>query len=427
MSVVEALAALRDSAALRKQHPNEPWLWRRDWAERQVRESARVATGCLWVFGLLWLAMSLPMSYSILARGPRQPLLLLFALFPLAGVAILLTAAYYSLRRHKYGVSLCSIDRVPLALGRPFRGEVTARMADRPAEGYRVTLSNIRRVVTGSGKSTSTREDVLWQETQTISAGAVAPSPVGVRIPFTFQLPRKGEPCDTSKPRESVLWRLTVNAEVTGVDYDAMFELPVFRVDEATGGETVEEWSPQSAPLIAWLPTPESGITTRFVNGREEIVIEPRRKAGEWFGFALFLVVWFGISGAIAFVPRNVPFLLFGAIFGLMGILVLVLAIDFLIGRSALQVDRATLSWRRSWFFLGHDDSVAANEIETFAPRVGMTMNGRAFYDLEARLHTGRPRTVAKGFRDRRDAEMLAARLWRSLGKPTTSSYSAGK
>ena len=55
-------------------------------------------------------------------------------------------------------------------------------------------------------------------------------------------------------------------------------------------------------------------------------------------------------------------------------------------------------------------------EVVAIQPRIGMTSGGRALYNLEARRANGKTATVAWHLRTRRDAEMLAQRLMRSLG-----------
>src|SRR6267142_2750204 len=47
----------------------------------------------------------------------------------------------------------------------------------------------VRRVVTGSGDSSTTREAVLWQAEQNVPSGAVGPGALGGMIPVNFVLP----------------------------------------------------------------------------------------------------------------------------------------------------------------------------------------------------------------------------------------------
>lgn len=416
MSVIEAIAALRDRAALQKLHPGEPWLWRRDWAERQVRDTARVPVGCLWAFSVIWILFTIPASLAVLQKVQEQPFIWFFALFPLAGVFLMLFAGYHTLRRYKYGTSICRIDRVPLAMGHPLRGEVIARVRQMPPEGFQLQFACIRRVTTGSGKNRSTHEEVIWQDDQRMHPGAIAPNPDGVRIPFTFQIPSDAEPCDDSQPNVTVLWRLTVIAEVPGVDYRADFELPVYRVDEE-GSDPAPLFA--TTPTIAFEPSPHSGIRTELSpTGSESIVIAPPSRFGDWFGYLMFFALWFGILGAIEhFADPPWPAKAFLGIFFAVGALVFFAALDFLLGRSTLRADRSTLITRRRWLLFSRERTFSAADVETILPKVGMTSNGRAFYDLQLVQRNGRTTNIAKYFRERRDAEMVAARLRRALGR----------
>src|SRR5438477_451554 len=74
---------------------------------------------------------------------------------------------------------------------------------------------------------------LMWNAITIPIAVLVAPSPVGMRVPFAFDLPADAPSSDLSKPNDLVLWQLAVAAEMPGIDYKAAFELPVF----VTAGE----------------------------------------------------------------------------------------------------------------------------------------------------------------------------------------------
>lgn len=99
--------------------------------------------------------------------------------------------------------------------------------------------------------------------------------------------------------------------------------------------------------------------------------------------------------------------------FAIIGLVVAAWAVDFLVGKSVIAASRTELRFRRSLFGMR---VVAATEVVSIAPRIGTSRGGRALYNLQATLRNGRTATIAWHLQSRRDAEMLAARILRSLG-----------
>ncbi|HVE71458.1 MAG TPA: hypothetical protein VNI54_08830 [Thermoanaerobaculia bacterium] len=392
-----------EMARLRAQHPNEPWLWRSDWTARTVRQSADLGGWCLFGFAVIWNLFCIPVWFLAPWRGPWDAKAILLASFPISGVLLLLLAVYATLRRRKYGVSVCRIEHSPIPLGTTFRGELEVRLHESPPAGFALRLASLRRTVSGSGKNRSTHEVVLWQDEQTITHG-VMPSPNGVRLPFRFELPIDAEPCDFSNPNRVTLWRLDVSADVPGIDYEASFELPVFGRSESTESSSyVTPHSPSS-----WHPPREISVSG------ETIVVRSGARAGDWIGYVMFFALWYGALflfrklGAPLWVP-----LAFGAFGGLF----VLFAIDFLLGRTTITANRRALTVRRRWLGIGFSSrTFALPDLVRIEHHIGVTAGSRAYHNVRAVLRDGRTRTVARHLRNRRDAEMLAARVGEMIG-----------
>jgi hypothetical protein len=226
--------AIRNSAraaSLRAGAPDQPWLWRPEWSARRIPDQRRSAAVFLWIFAIFWNAVSFPVSYLVVRDWPKEqnPAVLLVLIFPTIGFGLIIAAIYTSLRRLKFGVSVCTIDTVPIHRGRGFHGEIEMRGDAVPEDGYRLRLLCVRRVVHGSGKSQSIQETPLTEQETRVSAASVMRSPTGgVRLPFSMIAPSEGHACDIRNPRDQILWRLEASAEMPGIDYAASFELPVF-------------------------------------------------------------------------------------------------------------------------------------------------------------------------------------------------------
>jgi hypothetical protein len=219
-----ALRAAMRQAALRGAKPNEPWLWREDWAQGYARDRLSAGSAFLFVFAIIWNLISGVAFYVIWrSKADADPSLLFVAVFPLIGLGLLLAAIYQFLRERKYGRSICRLQQIPIEPGRAFSGELETHVLEAPENGFVLRLSCVQRVQSGK----NTHESTLWSEETTISRGAVIPTPDGMRVPFTLMFPADAA-AKNDPPRGTIVWRLKATADVPGVDYAAEFELPVF-------------------------------------------------------------------------------------------------------------------------------------------------------------------------------------------------------
>ena len=397
------------AAQLRAAHPMQPWLWRADWSARRIEESATSRAAALLVFALMWNAIALPLLLVLGRRVAGNPPAAIAVVFAAIGVALLGGGIYAALRRHKFGRSVCEIDRLPIEPGQRVSGAIALRGTQVPESGYRLVLSCINRIITGCGKNRSVTDDVLWDAEQQVSGALAAPSPDGMRVPFSFDVPADAPSSEVRTPSDAVLWQLAVTAELPGIDYAATFELPVF----ATAGDAAahhaihreeaarRELSPKSRVSIA--PLPSGGI---------ELRVAPLRDARAFATFFIVAAVWFGM---IAFMwtmgaPRPVS-----VFFVLFGLLILAVAIDFFAGSSMVSADRAGIRARHSILGLSSTKSIDAQQIASIDPKVGGHVGKHPYFDVEARLADQSTRTLARYFESRGDAEIVAAKLWAAL------------
>ena len=410
LAVRKTLRAMRERKQRERQFPAQPWMWRQDWADRTVRDSEAVATGFLWFFGIVWTLISLPMLFVVKGEGAMRPQLWFVALFPIVGAGVLAVAAYMTLRRFKYGVSVCRLDRVPVPIGGELRAEVDARVRELPPAGFQVRLTCVNRIITGSGKSSSTRETILWQEEQSVGSGMAMPGPEGIRVPLRFAIPADASPSDDTNPRDAVIWRLLVQADVPGIDYRSHFEVPVFRTEEVPAGSTAFS---HGKPVTPWTPPPSIAFGLSRTGG-EEITIGSSSGFGDWIAYLFFFAVWFGSLEAVRRFGAPIWAIV---IFHAIGLVVVLAAADLLLRRTTISADRTTLHVRHSWLGLPRTHDVPASEIDSIHPRVGRSTGNRAYYDIDARLRDGKTVLIAKNLRGRQDGEGLAARISRAIGR----------
>jgi len=105
---------------LEAEHPNEPWLWRADWAQGHVKSKAPGAMAVGWFATIVFNLASVPIYWAVLhgAMPRNQPLAYIMLAFPAVGLVLLhrsirATAAFY-----KYGTNYFNMASVPGVIGR---------------------------------------------------------------------------------------------------------------------------------------------------------------------------------------------------------------------------------------------------------------------------------------------------------------------
>ncbi|MCU1245998.1 MAG: hypothetical protein JWN02_1908 [Acidobacteria bacterium] len=227
MSVVgKALRDVRVAQTAQASSPSEPWRWRQEWADGVMVDRQGQPVIVLWILTVFWNAICFPVILFIPFKlDAENAPMLIAALFPLVGIALLCAAIYQTVRRRKFGLSRLTLDRIPIVPGQEFHGDLDAHVTEQPIEGYHFKLTCLRRIDGGR----AVREEILWKEEQTVGSFLVQPSATGTHISFAFTLPADALSSDDSIAGVPIIWRLHVRAEVPGVDYAAEFELPVFR------------------------------------------------------------------------------------------------------------------------------------------------------------------------------------------------------
>jgi hypothetical protein len=222
------------------ENPAAPWQWRSDWAAGRIEDENRRSGTALLIFALVWNGIAWAMTLGIWSEvGERGPAHYFILLFPLIGLFALGGAIYALVRRGRYGVPVFELATLPAPLGRVLGGHVRIPRGLPAASQIEIGLKAIHRTVTRTGKNTSTREVVLW-ENQRMLPGALGDGP-GASIPIAIPIPREAPETSVASANDRILWRLEIRSAVPGVDFLARFEVPVFYTSESETPLSPEE------------------------------------------------------------------------------------------------------------------------------------------------------------------------------------------
>jgi hypothetical protein len=272
---IDARKAAEKRAGAENLHPEEPWMLREEWAQRRVPSQTGASAVVLWLFGLVWSAISAPLAWKLPEEIARQgnPLGWLFAMFPLIGLGILVWAIRQSLRWRKFGSSALELKTLPGVIGG--RVEATLQLSTHleAPSGMQLALECIHKRSTGSGKNRSTHERILWQIEHTLPRAAFGQGLTGTAVPVEFSVPYGCQATRGTGSDDEVLWRVSARAEVSGVDYYTRFEVPVFETEESsedvTGNDTIPELVMTSLGSAEALPGSKVRVEPWGAGGRQ--------------------------------------------------------------------------------------------------------------------------------------------------------------
>ncbi|MCG8589112.1 MAG: hypothetical protein MJE66_07455 [Proteobacteria bacterium] len=406
----------------RERHPDEPWRWREDWESGRIEGTGSTALIATWLFTLVWNGISLPLLWVV----PRELLkdglgpVAFGALFPLVGALLIVWAIRATLAHRRFGTAEFRLDSRPGVIGGQLRGSLFVPGDLSTAEHVELRLSCINQVTRGHGKNRRTREHIRWQEEQSLAAAAVASSPgMGTRIPVSFPIPPQCEPCREEPSDNRIVWRLEAKASLPGVDFETQFEVPVFRTrDSADEWDAPDPFSFRDGAAEPLAPEEREIPIETSPSGGCELLFRAGRQPAVALVTVIFGTVFVGAGLAVAQSASWGMGLLFGFVFGVVGLIVAYLGVQMAfetvrvhVHRGGLRVERRLLGTRRV-------EEWAVDRVESIGFKIGLQSGNRVYYDLVARLRDGRPRTLGTRVASKREIEALASRVATELDVP---------
>ena len=410
---------LQEQEQLKARHPDQPWLWRPDWATGQIRDGMRAALWGSWLFSALWNLISVPAAVlavrEALQRGNHAAYVAI--VFPIAGFGLLVWAIRNTLRFRRDGNSVLELSTLPAIIGHSLIGRVRASSLLQPAEGFEAVLSCVRRVTNRTGEDSSTTESILWQEEKRVR-GELNRDPRGMAtfIPIAFQIPSEVRASDPTVSNDYVLWRLTLSAAVPGVDYQSVFEVPVFRTSASDTAPTDEDrraGAEQAVSLTEYRQPPDSRISIVRNRRGVELTFPAARNPGAALGLTVFTLLWSGIVAAL--IRFHAP-LFFPVVFGAFGLLLVVGTLELWLTVSRVVVSKGSITVAQGYIYAGSEKIIPSAQIASVITKIRMQAGSRPYYDVMLVTTAGKQIAAGRWVRNKREAEWLAATMKEELG-----------
>ena len=403
-----------EQEVLEQAHPDEPWKWQEDWAAGMIKSNRGAGAVGLTLFALFWNAISWTVFGAfMMSDEPDEWWAMLFvSLFPLVGLCLAGGAVYLWLAYRRWGISTFEMAEVPGVVGGKLAGVVHAPGGLKPAEGFAVTLSCIRKVESGSGEDRSTRDDILWQTDAVIIRELVEDDPTATIIPVEFYIPYSTQPTDDDSRTR---WEVGVHAKVPGIDYRAEFVVPVFRTPESSSEaapvNTIAEY--KAPDTIEGALTRCGAIVERNAPDNLRMVFPRARNLGVAIFTTVFLVIWTG--AIVAMIHFGAP-LLFPIVFGLFELLMLWVFMEVWFRRSTVEVVGKRLEAQSSYFGWGAPRSFSLEDVVRFHVEKGMQSGNKHYYRVVLVAADDKDYNLCQGIAGRSSAERIARELTERMG-----------
>jgi hypothetical protein len=418
---------LQKQAVIEESSPLSPWLWRADWALRRAESQNKKSEILFWVLALFCNMITLPflsgmVQQFVLNRDPRVFLLLVFNLL---GVILIVKAVRATIRHQRFGDTYFEFDALPFSPGERVGGRIHLKLDTRVEHGIDLRLTCVRKIVTGSGKSSSTSQVILWQADQNVPAGAVGSGPLGRAIPVDFTPPQDSLFTSHDNPSDQVQWLLHAQADVPGVDYSDDFEIPVFR-SASSSAPAVDFETPSTTGFDNFgfaTPQPSSADSGEVSQPAQTKVVVSMGSEGTEFYFpalrnpgralVLFLVLLLWTGVAYVLYQQHAPIFFF-VLFALSDLIVIAGFLHVTFGSARISVSSGEILSRTGIFGLGPTRRIHVSDVASIVPVVSMQQGGNsanALHAIRLRLKDGSKITLADEIDSRQEARWVVSQI----------------
>lgn len=301
---------------------------------------------------------------------------------------------------------------VPGVVGGGLRGTIQARFPHSPDHGVQLRLSCVRRVTTGSGNNQNTSEQIVWRGESPLSPGQLYPGPNGTSIPVNFRIPWDAQATETRTSRDVILWQLEALADVPGVDYHDVFEVPVFRTAQTPAQPATEAVFPVP---VATRP-PKTTVEVKQSAQGVEFYFPAARNPGFAMGTTTFLLIFGSITYFLA--QSSAP-AIFPLAFGFFAVLLLYISVQMWLGTTRVGIGNQEILVQDGLLGGGRVRRFALSEITSITSAIKSQQGGGTgtpYYDIELTLGTGKKVTLGRTLGNKQEVDWLLEEMRRLTG-----------
>jgi len=222
-------AAYRREAA---QRPSEPWLYDFHWRREGIAFSAFDDMLERLLAAMVWTTFLVPFAWVGMNVRGAWPFLAAVAIFGLLGLIFWFRWAQMLFDLVRYGNSFLIYESLPFALGGTLRARLRSPHHISAIDQLTLTLRCVQEkyVTSGTGQNRTTNVVCyeIYKDVTTCDRNRLT-GLAGNDIPIEFRLPAD-EPATNLAATPPTYWEIEAKGKASGVDYEAVFLVPVYKV-----------------------------------------------------------------------------------------------------------------------------------------------------------------------------------------------------
>jgi hypothetical protein len=229
LGLIVSIVDSRRRAALEKLYPAQPWKARADWSRNEARTSAGFKMFISIASAIFVGAISLPVLIFLSGELLKGNYFALIALiFPLIAAGLITWAVRSTLQWKRFGSAVLQLTNNPVRPGERLRGVIQTGSNLPQSAAISLELKCERTVRRRSGNKTSISTETEWSHKMMAMStpGTDGKTCVQVDVEIPEQLPSTGKESENS----DIDWVLHAKADIPGIDLNAKFNIPVFRI-----------------------------------------------------------------------------------------------------------------------------------------------------------------------------------------------------
>ncbi len=397
---------------LRTAHPDQPWLWRADWAAGEIHSSPRAKAIFFVLLAIFWnfCTFSALGSFRINLDPDRAWLML----FPLIGIGILFTAIRALLQWRIYGESTFQLKLVPGTIGGALEGVIRCARRLPPMRPVKLHLTCINCVRGADGKITDVP---IWSDQLEVTTDGAGVIPVAIYIPPGCR-PTATEPLDNR-----VTWKLVVSFTANPVSYRAAFEVPIFETGETSSraSDADELRAQRDARINAFQAPEKSRIRVALAHdGSTEIFFPAFRNPAVALAVLAFFVLWIGVT--ISIFKDNAP-LIFKIAWPFMDVLIGIWVLSLLFGSTSARARNGEITIVSRLLGIPiRSRHLALSQINDIRSGSGMSAGNTVYRRIQIHCAGNATISFGDGIADSIEADWIASRIAKAVGLPDNAS-----